>query len=189
MKTANTADTSQVPTEEQSSQAGEHPGRAPAWRDALAALVTIGFAALFAYAISMIPGEDFRRAEGIVYYPLLVCGLLLTASIALLVKSLMARQGNPEQVSEGSGEISGEADESAQGASTGFLRLLLGVAILAAYMAGLAMVGFILSTPVLVAALLLAYGVRDWKALLLLPLCTTGAVYLIFYYMLAVQLP
>ncbi len=183
------------------------------YQDAIIAVLLIGLAGFFVYETSKISEESFQRAAGIVYYPLLLSISLAVASLLLLVKSLMRSRGTGEAEGEdevtlrdedelgsrpGSGkevepEKESEADTDrgpAARALTGrVLPILLGVAILAAYILALGVLGFIVSTPVMLVALLLAYGVRGWKAIASLSIGATAVIYLVFYYMLGIQLP
>lgn len=183
------------------------------YQDTIIAVLLVGFAGFFAYETSKISEEAFRRASGIVYYPLLLSVSLAVASLLLLVKSLMRPRGAGEAEGEdevplrdedelgikpGSGneaepEKESEADTERGAAAhtlTGrVLPVLLGVAILAVYILALAFLGFIVSTPVMLVALLLAYGVRNWKVIASLSIGVTAVIYLVFYYMLGIQLP
>jgi hypothetical protein len=157
------------------------------YQDTIIAVLLVGFAGFVAYEASRIPGEFFQRAEGIVYYPLLLSVSLAAASLLLLVKSLV----RPGAATEAGNEPRGDAERepATRPFTTRILPVLLGVAILAAYVVALALVGFIVSTPVMLVALLLAYGVRDWKIIASLSIGTTAVIFLIFYYALKVQLP
>jgi hypothetical protein len=182
------------------------------YQDAIIAVLLMGFAGFVAYEASRIPEEYFQRAEGIVYYPLLLSVSLAVASLLLLVRGLMrprgaTRAGNEEELALDRGEQSrarpgdeteAESEElkgdveggpAARSFTARVLPVLLGIAILAAYAVALTMVGFIVSTPVMLTALLLAYRVRDWKIIASLSIGTTAVIFLIFYYALKVQLP
>jgi hypothetical protein len=180
------------------------------YQDTIIAVLLVGFAGFVAYEASRIPEEFFQRAEGIVYYPLLFSASLAVASLLLLVRSLvrpggateageeeipLEREDQPgsrpgsEAEAEKESEGDGEREPAARSFTARVLPVLLGIAILAAYVVALSMVGFIVSTPVMVVALLLAYGVRDWKIIASLSIGTTAVMYLIFYYGLKVQLP
>jgi hypothetical protein len=181
------------------------------YQDTIIAALLVGFAGFVAYEASRIPGEFFQRAEGIVYYPLLLSVSLAVASLILLVRSLV-RPGGATEVGEneeialrrerGTGpgseaeaepgkESEGDTERElpARSFTARVLPVLLGIIILAAYVVALAMVGFIFSTPVMLVALLLAYGIRDWKIIASLSIGTTAVMFLIFYYALKVQLP
>lgn len=183
------------------------------YQDTIIAVLLIGFACFFAYETSQIAGQNFQRAPGMVYYPLLLIVSLAATSLLLLVKSLVRPRGatevkSEEELSRGSkeeelgratSEEGVEPETASEGAteqepaahtiSARVLPVLLGVAILATYIFVLAIFGFIISTPVMLVALLLAYGVRDWKVITSLSIGTTAVIYLIFYYLLALQLP
>ena len=183
------------------------------YQETIIAVLLVGFAGFVAYEAGRIPGEFFQRAEGIVYYPLLLSGSLAVASLLLLVRTLVrpggaTEAGNEEELAPERGEWSGrrsgdekeaepekeykgerESEPAARSFTARVLPVLLGIAILVAYAAALTMVGFIVSTPVMLVALLLAYGVRDWKILASLSVGTTAVMFLIFYYALKVQLP
>lgn len=175
------------------------------YQDAIIAAVLLGFAGFYAYEVSKISGEDFQRAAGIVYYPLLLTVSLGVASLLLLVKSLTRPEATSElggegETDEGSTMGSDEAKESeSEGQTeTGLpvrtltgrtLPVLLGIVILAAYVLALSVVGFIAATPVMLVALLLAYGVRNWKVIASLAIGIMVVVYVIFYYLLNMQLP
>lgn len=175
------------------------------YQDAIIALVLLGFAGFFAYEISKISGEDFQRAQGIVYYPLLLTVSLCVTSLLLLVKSLARPEGTGElggegETDEGPTTGSNEVEESEREGQTETgspvrtlasrtLPVLLGIAILAAYILALDAVGFIAATPVMLVALLLAYGVRNWKVIISISIGTMVVIYVIFYYLLNMQLP
>ena len=183
------------------------------YQDTIIAVLLVGFAGFVAYEVSRIPGEFFQRAEGIVYYPLLLSVSLAVASLLLLIKSLVrpggaTEAGNEEELALERGEQLGsrsgdekeaepekeykgdrEREPAARSFTASVLPILLGVAILTGYVVALPMVGFIVSTPVMLVALLLAYGVRDWKIIASLSVGTTAVMFLIFYYVLKVQLP
>lgn len=175
------------------------------YQDTIIAALLVGFACFVAYEASRIPGEFFQRAEGIVYYPLLLSVSLAVASLILLVRSLvrpggatgvgeneeiaLRRERGSRPDSEAEAEPEGDTERPARSFTARVLPVVLGVAILAAYVVALAMVGFIVSTPVMLVALLLAYGIRDWKIIASLSIGTTAVMFLIFYYALKVQLP
>lgn len=182
------------------------------YQDTIIAALLIGLAGLFAYETSRIAAENFQRAPGMVYYPLLLSGSLAAASLVLFVRSLARRgkadqerkeqknegeattsQGEtaPAQESETREDIEGDGEDEQGSYTRGqrILPVLLGVAILAGYALALAVVGFILSTPVMLVALLLAYGVRSWKVIAFLSVGVTAVIYLSFYYLLSIQLP
>ena len=179
----------------------------PKYQDTIIAALLVGFAGFVAYEASRIPGEFFQRAEGIVYYPLLLSVSLAVASLLLLVRSLVRpgrapESGENEEItlrreraqgsrpgSEAEAEPEGDTERPARSFTARVLPVVLGVVILAAYVVALAMVGFIVSTPVMLVALLLAYGIRDWKIIASLSIGTTAVMFLIFYYALKVQLP
>lgn len=178
------------------------------YHDAIIAAVLLGVAGVFTYEISNISAEHFRRAPGIVYYPLLLSAALALASLVLFARDLLPsgrenRVVAPQQNEEAEGDHYGgdavaldnefEEDTGVEGnarsrAST-ILPVLLGVFILIAYVLMLPVAGFIVSTPVMLVALLAAYGVRNWKVIVVLPTATTAIIYLAFYYMLRLQLP
>ncbi len=179
------------------------------YQDTIIAVLLVGFAGFVAYEANRIPEEFFQRAEGIVYYPLLLSVSLAVASLLLLVRSLVRpgvatgedttlgrerEQGSgpgSEAEAEPEAEPEGgkEPEAAVRSVTARILPVFLGVAILAAYVVALAMVGFIVSTPVMLVALLLAYGVRDWKIIASLSIGTTAVIFLIFYYALKIQLP
>lgn len=170
------------------------------YQDTIIAVLLIGFAGFFAYETSKIPEELFRRSSGIVYYPLLLSVSLAAASLLLLVKSLVrpggasegelgSRSGDGREAESEKAEGDADREPATRTFAAGVLPVLLGVAILAAYVVALAMVGFIISTPVMLVALLLAYGIRNWKVIASLSVGTTAVSYLVFYYLLAIQLP
>lgn len=177
------------------------------YQDTIIAVLLVGLAGFFAYETSKISEDAFRRAQGIVYYPLLLSVSLAGASLLLLVKSLVRPGGAGEAQGEnevalrdedelggtpGSGN-EGEPEKERGAASRALtgrvLPVLLGVAILVVYILALAFSGFIVSTPVMLVALLLAYGVRNWKVIASLSIGVTAVLYLVFYYMLGIQLP
>ena len=183
------------------------------YQDTIIAVLLIGFAGFLAYETSKISEDAFRRNPGIVYYPLLLSVSLAAASLLLLIKSLVRPGGanqaegeeggipvseeewgsRPGDGREAESEKASERDADREPATRTFaartLPILLGIAILAAYVVGLSMVGFIVSTPIMLVALLLAYGVRDWKVIASLSIGITAVIYLIFYYLLGIQLP
>lgn len=173
------------------------------YQDAIIAVVLLGFAGLFAYEISNISAENFQRAPGIVYYPLLLTVSLSVASLLLLVKSLARPEGTGageaetdegptmggNEANESEPEGQSEAGSPVRTLASRTLPVLLGVVILVAYILALTMVGFIFATPVMLVALLLAYGVRNWKMIASLSIGTMVVIYAIFYYLLNMQLP
>lgn len=183
------------------------------YRDTIIAALLVVIVALFAYEISRISVGNFQRAPGMIYYPLLLSASLAAASLVLLIRSLVrpgkygqARKRETEEgavasqkektASEPEGEpeadVTEEDGESEQKPWTRrqrILPVLLGVAILSGYVVALALVGFVLSTPVMLVGLLLAYGVRSWKAIASLSVGITAVIYLSFYYLLSIQLP
>lgn len=177
------------------------------YHDAIIAAVLLGLAGVFTYEISNISAEHFRRAPGIVYYPLLISAALALASLVLFARDLLPsgrenRVAAPQQNEEAEGDhFGGEAsadnelekdtrlEGNARSRASTILPVLLGVFILIAYVLLLPVAGFIVSTPVMLVALLAAYGVRSWKMIFVLPIATTAVIYLAFYYMLRLQLP
>lgn len=171
------------------------------YQDTIIAVLLVGFAGFFAYETSKISEEAFRRASGIVYYPLLLSVSLALTALLLMVKSLLrpreagedelgSQPGSGQEVEAEKESEAGADHEAAAHTSAGsVLPVLLGVAILVAYVLSLAFLGFIVSTPVMLAALLLAYGVRSWKMIASLSIGATAVVYLVFYYVLGIQLP
>ncbi len=171
------------------------------YQDAIIAVVLIGLAGFVVYETMNISAQYSQRASGMVYYPLLLSALFAAASLLLLVKSLVRPRGASEAEGEGGPGSGAEAESNRElGGDTArepavrtfaarVLPVLLGIAILATYVLALAILGFVASTPVMLVALLLAYGVRNWKVIASLSVGTTAVIYLIFYYILAIQLP
>lgn len=171
------------------------------YQDAIIAVVLIGLAGFVVYETMNISAQYSQRASGMVYYPLLLSALFAAASLLLLVKSLVRPGGASEAEGEGGPGSGAEAESNRElGGDTArepavrtfaarVLPVLLGIAILATYVLALAILGFVASTPVMLVALLLAYGVRNWKVIASLAVGTTAVIYLIFYYILAIQLP
>lgn len=169
------------------------------YRDAVIAVILIGIAGLLAYETMNISAQYFQRASGMVYYPLLISVSIAVASLLLLIKNLVGSEGASGTGGEkdpGGGketELDKESDPEGDSASRTFaarvLPIFLGIMILVVYVLVLPILGFIISTVVMLVALLLAYGVRNWKMISALSVGTTAIVYLSFYYLLAIQLP
>lgn len=168
------------------------------YQDAVIAVILIGIAGLLAYETMNISARYFQRASGMVYYPLLISASITVASLLLLIKNLVGSEsasGEGEKDPRGGAEteLDKESDPEGDPASRTFaarvLPIFLGIVILVVYVLALPILGFIISTVVMLVALLLAYGVRSWKMISALSVGTTAIVYLSFYYLLAIQLP
>lgn len=179
------------------------------YQDAIIAVLLIGLAGFFAYETSRISTEYFQRAPGIAYYPLLLSVSLAAASFLLLIRILMrpsranetpgeSRDREGDVIKDWEGAVAGQEGSpeniaedrpSSKSSINRALPVALGVVILAAYVLALGLFGFVFSTPVMLAALLLAYGVRNWKIIASLSVGTTLLIYFSFYYGLMIQLP
>lgn len=139
----------------------------------------LGFLAL---SIGLILYACLGQTSGIRYewkmspylFPLLVSLFLLALSLALLFRALRARRVPAEE-------------EKKEGIKLSRPFAALGLA--AAYTLALKFVPFAPSTAVLLALLLLLFGEKRLPALLLIPLLTTGLIWLIFGAALHVALP
>lgn len=178
-----------------------------AYQDAIIAVLLLGLAGASVYQVGELPQDHVERAPGMAIYPLTIALALGAASVLLLVKSLLkALKARPLQAAEDQqrevgeemvtatpeGETEGSEGREAttgQVGASGLLLPLLGIAMLVAYAWALETVGYLIATPVLLLCLLFAYGVRSWIAFAGLTAGTTITIYLVFYYVLLIQLP
>jgi len=84
------------------------------------------------------------------------------------------------------GESSGVAGDVFR---SNFIKIVTYVVIFAAYIFLIPKVGYILATFLFLLGMLLYIGVRDVKAIVLLPLLMTAVIYALFTYVLVVILP
>jgi putative tricarboxylic transport membrane protein len=109
------------------------------------------------------------------------CGLLLAAGV------LVGRDRLPRFGSTLMADVSEEEEEPGAPFSLG--RLLAAAAVTGLYVAAFEPVGYLLATPVYVAAIALIHGGTGRRALLLAPAIVTAVLYLSFRFALFVPLP
>jgi putative tricarboxylic transport membrane protein len=68
-------------------------------------------------------------------------------------------------------------------------RVLLACLIIIGYMAGIAIFGFLISTPLFLLGIMWFFSVRKWKTLLISSIATTAILYFVFQKFLSVSLP
>lgn len=109
---------------------------------------------------------------------ILLCGLLLGVAVLLF-------RGLPERT--GAFIESGPQEEQAGPFSP--VRLVGAVIATGAYIAAFEPIGYLLATPVYVAAIALIHGATPRRALLVAPLLTTVALYVAFRFGLRIPVP
>lgn len=68
-------------------------------------------------------------------------------------------------------------------------RVLLACLIIIGYMAGIAILGFLISTPLFLFGIMWFFSVRKWSTLFISSIATTAVLYFVFLKFLSVSLP
>lgn len=68
-------------------------------------------------------------------------------------------------------------------------RVLFACLIIIGYMAGIAILGFLISTPLFLFGIMWFFSVRKWSTLLISSIATTAVLYFVFLKFLSVSLP
>ncbi|WP_277209147.1 tripartite tricarboxylate transporter TctB family protein [Isoptericola croceus] len=138
---------------------------------ALGALVFLGALAFLARRIELrteTGGIDPR------WWPELLGTFGVVVAVALLVVSVLRRPTPREDV-----EPSTRA---------GFVRVVITIALTAAFLLAWPFVGFLVAAAVFLLAVTVVFGGRGWRVLILFPLLTTAFIYLLFDTLLEVPL-
>lgn len=134
--------------------------------------VGIGFAFLSIVFLIMTHSMEKESGPGPDLFPKIVAGAMLVVSVVLIVRSL----------------ISG-AEKKVEINKTGFLHVIITIAITIIYVIILPKVGFLLSSIALFIPTLILFGVKRKSYITILGVCIPVLIYGIFKFALNVPLP
>lgn len=142
--------------------------------DAGAGLILLAFASGYGYLTAQLPTRSLPNTPGPAFQPWLLTSALVALAVGLLVRALTQKGGGKESPSF---------------PASAWLFPLLGVLTLALYIWVVQAVGYLLTTPFFIAALMVLAGSRRWLAVVLTALGATWAVYGVFQKAFQVILP
>ena len=142
--------------------------------DTAIAFILLAFCGFYAFLTAKLPDRNLPNTLGSDFMPWVLTACLTFLSIVLLGKSLS--RGLREKVP----------------AKTSWQErwgVVLLAALIFGYIQVLGLLGFFLSTPVLVAILMVISGSRKWTEVFLVSILSTVGIYLFFQEIFKVQLP
>jgi putative tricarboxylic transport membrane protein len=148
--------------------------------DRLTGILGIAVSSMYVYQASLIEDSLLADAVGVAGVPTAIGYLMLAASMCLFLKSWLKTKQKPE-VSEEETEPGGS--EHPHWKALGLL------ALLAAFVAIVPVLGFVVSIGLFVAAVAYYAGARDAKTLMWCALLTGPMLWLSFDYALEIHLP
>ena len=148
--------------------------------DRLTGILGIAVSSMYVYQASLIEDSLLADAVGVAGVPTAIGYLMLAASMCLFLKSWLKTKQKPE-VSEEETEPGGS--EHPHWKALGLL------ALLAAFVAIVPVLGFVVSIGLFVAAVAYYAGARDVKTLMWCALLTGPMLWLSFDYALEIHLP
>jgi len=148
--------------------------------DRLTGILGIAVSSMYVYQASLIEDSLLADAVGVAGVPTAIGYLMLAASMCLFLKSWLKTKQKPE-VSEEETEPGGS--EHPHWKALGLL------ALLAAFVAIVPVLGFVVSIGLFVAAVSYYAGARDAKTLMWCALLTGPMLWLSFDYALEIHLP
>jgi putative tricarboxylic transport membrane protein len=146
-------------------------------------IVCFSFAMLM-YSLST---ESIRRfgEVGGSFWPDVILSLLLLCSIALLIQNIVAYQKEKKKVSSAPDISAEDLKEKREGRK----RFIFSAVVMLVYILVMPLIGFILSTPLFVAAFIYALGEKRKKVLLLAPPLITAGIVLLFGTFIGIRFP
>lgn len=144
-----------------------------ATRDIIASIGLLIFSGLYAWATFYIPDRTIPNTPGPSFFPFVVITIVGLLSVALLAKGLAARMTTDEPAT----------------ASSGTRSPILMLGAFAVFLAVMPWAGFLMSSVVFFAVLMLLYGSRSPAKIVLWSLALPTALYLVFTEIFQVILP
>ncbi|MBW1667435.1 MAG: tripartite tricarboxylate transporter TctB family protein [Deltaproteobacteria bacterium] len=136
--------------------------------------ILIAFCSFFAFLTARLPQRNLPNTLGIDFMPWTLFIILFSLSLILLLKSVFTKskpkQGQGITVREVGGVI--------------FLTLLVYL-----YVRVMSYAGFLMTTPLFIAVLMLSSGARKWKGIVAVSVLATVGIYFFFQKVFQVQLP
>lgn len=145
-------------------------------REVCTALVLLAFASGYAYLTSKIPTRSLPNTPGPQFQPWLLTGALVVLAVALLFRAVLRRVGEGEELPR------------SHLLST-WLFPLGGILTLALYIWLVQTLGYLLTTPFFIAALMMLAGSRRWQVVVFTALGASWGVYGVFEKAFKVILP
>ena len=149
--------------------------------DRLTGLLGVVFSSVYVYQASQIEDSLLADAVGVAGVPTAIGYLMLVASALLFLKTWLKTQN---AVSEDDGE-----EPEPGGSEHPHLKAMGLLALLAAFVAVVSVLGFLIAIGLMVAAIAYYGGARQFKTLLWCALLTGPALWLSFDYALEIHLP
>ena len=133
--------------------------------DLIISIILIAFIGFYAFLTINLPARNLPNTLGIDFMPWILVICLSLLSILLLLKAIFGRT-----VEKGDSTISLKEG----------LGVLFLTAIIFVYVKAICLFGFIIITPIFIAALMLFTGSRKWKEVVIVSLVATFGIYLFF---------
>jgi hypothetical protein len=143
----------------------------------IAASILLIFCGWYAYLTYNLPDRNLPGTLGIDFMPWVLVICLGSLSGLLLIQGLVA----PAPTSPGTNDPSFSRREIIGVVSLTVLVFL--------YIKAIAWLGYLISTPIYLASLMLVSGFRKWVHIILVSLLATGGIYLFFNKVFQIQLP
>lgn len=138
------------------------------------AVVLLTFAGYYAWLTAALPTRDLPNTMGVDFFPWVLCGSLAGLSLLLLLKSLFFNTSERCVYRVEWIEIK---------------EMLIFLLLTFVYLQSLDLLGFLIATPVYLAAMMIGSGSRRWKEIALISLLTAVGVYFFFDKVFQVILP
>jgi len=138
------------------------------------AIILIIFGGFYSYFTAALPDRNLPNTLGSSFMPWVLVTCLYVLSILLLVQTIF----------KGSAETCDYAISKKEGAGILFL-----VVIVITYIKAMSFFGFLLTTPIFLAVLMLITGARKWKEVVLTSTLVTFGIYLFFQKVFQIILP
>lgn len=116
-------------------------------------------------------GDDYNTGEAKLF-PYLTSGIILIISVIMMIQGFLKKR---------------DRRRTADKRQIRDVAILLLICIV--YILILTPVGFLLSTPACLLTILLFFGIRKAKGLILIPVFVTGAIFLCFEVLMSIELP
>ncbi|MET3504140.1 tripartite tricarboxylate transporter TctB family protein [Halalkalibacter oceani] len=154
-------------------------------------IITILFSAFFLIQTGQIVERETDATLSSTFWPTFLLSSMLVLGIILLVKTIIQQKTNRADAAEEQEGVEAQLDDSdfVDEAPAFPNRLWLMIAISFAYVILLPLVGFILSSLVILVAITLLMGVKKWSSLVLTSVLGTAFLTFLFINLLRVPLP
>ncbi|MEW6672288.1 MAG: tripartite tricarboxylate transporter TctB family protein [Thermodesulfobacteriota bacterium] len=155
--------------------------------DGIIGVILLGVAFFYYYSTRDLPPPSVTEKLGASFFPILLTITLAVLSILLLISSLRARNSSDGKAAIAGGDRLEEDAFAAGEISYPFLFGTMGLSVL--YVALLNAIGYIVSTPLFILAMVRLLGLKQWSKGIAISIVLTAVLYLLFGKALGVPLP